>query len=149
MKRQLATALSTALLLTSFSAQAQFQRPDDAVKYRQGALVVMGQHFARVGAMATGRAPFDAAIAQQNMEIVVAMSSLPWVGFGAETREFNTRAKPNVWTERARFDELGQNMQAAVKELQEATRSGELAAVRRTFGAAAASCKACHDNFRD
>lgn len=149
MKRQLATALSAALLMTSLSAQAQFQRPDDAVKYRQGALFVMGQHFGRVGAMAAGRAPFDAAIAQQNMEIVMVMSALPWVGFTPETSQISSRATASVWAQKDRFDEASRQMRTALAELNEATRSGELAAVRRTFGAAAATCKACHDNFRN
>jgi len=149
MKRRIVSALSAALLLTSLSAQAQFQRPEDAVKYRQGALFVMGQHFGRVGAMAAGRVPFDAATAQANMDVVMALSTLPWVGFTPETSHINSRTKANVWTEKARFDEAARNTLAALKELNNATRTGELAAVRRTFGAAAATCKACHDNFRD
>ncbi len=149
MNRRLVTALSAALLMTSLSAQAQFQRPDEAVKYRQSALFVMGQHFARVGAMATGRAPFDAAIAQQNMDVVMVMSELPWAGFTPDTSGISSRAKPNVWTQKDRFDEASRNVRVALAELNDATRSGDLAAVRRTFGAAAATCKACHDNFRD
>lgn len=41
-------------------ASAQFAKPEDAIKYRQSALFVMGQHFGRIGAMANGKVPFDA-----------------------------------------------------------------------------------------
>jgi cytochrome c556 len=149
MKNRYTIAALAALMLATSTAQAQFQRPDDAVKYRQGALFVMGQHFGRVGAMASGRVPFDAQVAQQNMDVVMALSTLPWAGFGPETQSVNSRAKPNVWTDRAAFDEAGRNTLVALAALNEATRTGNLEAVRRTFGAAAATCKVCHDNFRN
>jgi cytochrome c556 len=53
-------AAAAALLAMSAPASAQFAKPEDAIKYRQSALFVMGQHFGRVGAMANGRVPFDA-----------------------------------------------------------------------------------------
>ena len=53
MKLQVAL-IAAALLATAGAAQAQFRTPQDAVDYRQGAFNVMGNHFARVGAMANG-----------------------------------------------------------------------------------------------
>ena len=52
MKTLAQLALSGALVALSLPAAAQFAKPEDAVKYRQSSLFVMGQHFARVGAMA-------------------------------------------------------------------------------------------------
>lgn len=147
--QRIGMAMVASVMLATSTAQAQFQRPDDAVKYRQGALFVMGQHFGRVGSMASGRVPFDAQVAQQNMDVVMALSSLPWAGFGPETQSVNSRAKPNVWTDRAGFDEAGRKTLTALATLNEATRTGNLEAMRRTFSEAAASCKACHDNFRN
>ena len=57
-------ATVAAATLVSLPAVAQFAKPEDAIKYRQGALFVMGQHFGRIGAMANGRVPFDAKAAQ-------------------------------------------------------------------------------------
>jgi hypothetical protein len=34
------------------AAAAQFQKPEDAVKYRKAAFTVMAAHFGRIGAMA-------------------------------------------------------------------------------------------------
>ena len=39
---------------------AQFAKPEDAIKFRQSAMFVMGQNFARIGAMVNGKAPYDA-----------------------------------------------------------------------------------------
>ena len=78
-KHPLLAALACAAALSGFSttASAQFAKAEDAIKYRQSALFVMGQHFGRVGAMANGKVPFDAKVAEQNADIVAQMAKLP------------------------------------------------------------------------
>lgn len=148
MKPYSALALILAAGSLSMPAAAQFQRPDDAVKYRKAALSVMGTHFSRVGAMASGRAPFDAKVAAENMAIVETLSKLPWEAFGPGTDKGDTRALPAVWTEQGKFKAASEKMQAEVAKLNVAAKTGNLDAIKTAFGATAASCKACHDDFR-
>jgi cytochrome c556 len=54
------------LLATALPASAQFQKPEDAVKYRKAGMTLMAAHFGRLGAMAQGKVPFDAAAATAN-----------------------------------------------------------------------------------
>jgi cytochrome c556 len=149
MKLPATVLLAAALLASAGAAQAQFRTPQDAIDYRQGAFNVMGNHFGRVGAMATGRVPFDAAAVQQNMAIIMTISRLPWAGFTPETQGLPSKAKPVVWTERPRFDAAAQDALRALTALNAAAMTNNLDAVRRAFSETAASCKACHDNFRD
>lgn len=143
----LAAALAaTALLATP--AMAQFQKPEDAIKYRQSALSVMGTHFSRIGAMANGRVPFDAASAADSAAIVQTLSRLPWQAFGAGTDKGETKAKPEIWTEQAKFNDAAKAMQGEVAKLNDAAKTGNLDAVKTAFGGAAQSCKACHDAYR-
>lgn len=148
--QRLLIAATLAGLFTTLPAAAQFQKPEDAVKYRKAAYTVMATHFGRIGAMAQGRAPFDAAAAAANAEIVVEMSKLPFAGFveGTSGTEKGT-PKPNVWSERAKFDELAKKMQEEVVKLQAATKGGNFDQVKAAFGSAAGACKNCHDNFRN
>ena len=96
-------AAAAALMTLAVPASAQFAKPEDAIKYRQSALFVMGQHFGRVGAMATGRAPFDAKVAADNAEVVASMAKLPWVAFGPGTdKGAANKANPEIWTEQAK-----------------------------------------------
>ena len=81
MKRLLVTVTTLAGLALSLPAAAQFQKPEDAVKYRKAAMTVMANHFGHIGAMANGKAPYDAAQAAANAEIVATMSKLPFVGY--------------------------------------------------------------------
>ncbi|MDQ0588000.1 c-type cytochrome [Variovorax paradoxus] len=140
-------ALAAACAAISLPAAAQFAKPEDAIKYRQSALFVMGQHFSRVGAMANGRVPYDAAAASANAEIVAEMAKLPWTAFGAGTE--GGKGKPEVWKEAAKFKEHQDKMVAETGKLVVAAKAGTVDALKAQFGSTAASCKACHDGFRN
>lgn len=143
-------SIAAAALFTSLSAPAlaQFQKPEDAVKYRKAALTVMGTHFGRIGAMVNGRVPYDAAAAANSAAIVQTMSALPWEGFVAGTDKGDTRAEPEIWTEQAKFREGAEKLQAETAKLATAAKTGNLDAVKAAFGAVGQSCKACHDAYR-
>lgn len=147
----LPVATLTALLaLTALPAAAQFQKPEDAVKYRKSAFQVMSAHFGRIGAMVNGKAPFDAGAAASNAEVVAFMSKLPYAGFVEGTSGTEKGSpKANVWTERAKFDEAAKKMQDEVAKLAVVAKSGNPEQLKTAFGAAAGACKSCHDDFRN
>ena len=141
-------ALALAASALSAPALAQFQKAEDAVKYRKAAFTVMGNHFGRIGAMTSGKAPFDAKLAADNAALVENLSKLPWAGFVAGTDKGDTRALPEIWTEQAKFKEGADKMQSEVAKLAAAAKTGNLEAVKTAFGAAGQTCKACHDTYR-
>jgi len=141
-------ALAVTLGMVGTSAQAQFQKPEDAVKYRQGALFVMGQHFSRIGAMANGRTPFNAESAQQNAAVVLAMSKLPWAGFTPDTQSLQSRVEPKMWGEMDKVSAAADRFMGEAVKLDAAAKTGNLDAIKKAFGDTAASCKACHDAYR-
>ena len=142
-----AAALTALALTAALPAAAQFAKPEDAIKYRQSALTVMGTHFGRIGAMVSGKAPFDAAAAQQSAEIATVMSTLPWQGFGTGTE--GGKAKPEIWKENAKFKEYSEDMGKKMVALNAAAKTGNLDTIKTAFGATGGSCKTCHDAFRD
>ncbi len=142
-----AAALAALTLGAALPAAAQFAKPEDAIKYRQSALRVMGTHFGRIGAVVNGRVPYDAAAVQQNADIATMMSTLPWQGFGAGTE--GGKAKSDIWKETAKFKELQEDMGKKMVALNAAAKTGNLDNVKTAFGATGASCKACHDAFQE
>ena len=144
------TRCAGALLLVAMGlpAQAQFAKPEDAIKYRKASFTVMAAHFGRLGAMANGRTPYDAKAAADNADVVATLSKLPWAAFGEGTDKGDTRAKPEVWKEAAKYKEAADKMQAEIVKLNTAAKAGNIDALKVAFGPAAASCKACHDNCR-
>lgn len=136
------------LLATALPASAQFQKPEDAVKYRKAGMTLMSAHFGRLGAMAQGKVPFDAAAATANAQIAADMSKLPFAGFVDGTAGTEKGSpKPNVWTERAKFDQGAKKLQDDMAKLVPAAKS--LDTLKSAFGEAAKNCKSCHDDFRN
>ena len=129
-------------------ASAQFAKPEDAVKYRQGALFVLAQHFGRIGAMVNGRVPYDAKAAIENAEVVNDMARLPWAGFGPGTEKLSQKAKAEIWSEQAKFKEHNEKLVAESGKLLAAAKTNNLDNLKAAFGPAAATCKACHDSYR-
>jgi len=148
MKRLSLAVLAVAGVVTALPAAAQFAKPEDAVKYRKAAFTVMAAHFGRVGAMVNGRAPFDAAAAQANMEVANTMAKLPFTAFGPGTDVGETRAKPNIWSDNAKFTAAANKMVEEMGKLNAAAKTGNLDQIKAAFGPVGGACKACHDDFR-
>lgn len=153
MKLSTTLAFAAATLALSLPAAAQtgvtFAKAEDAVKYRQSALSLMGTHLTRLGQMSAGRVPYDAKQAAENAEVLATLTRLPWAGFGPDTAKLSSKARPEIWTEQAKFKDLSEKMQAEVAKLAAAAKTNNLDNLKAAFGPAAASCKACHDNFRN
>jgi len=142
---RLAAPLAAAIF--ALPTLAQFAKTDDAVKYRQSALFLQGQHFGRIGAMVKGNVPFDAAAATANAELVARLSRLPWAAFGPGTE--GGKAKSDIWKEQAKFKELSDQLMAETDKLVVAAKANNLDALKAQFSATGDTCKACHDAFRN
>ena len=150
MKALACIAAAAALVAMTAPASAQFAKPEDAIKYRQSALSVMGTHFGRIGAMVNGRIPFDAKVASENADIVAEMAKLPWAAFGPGTDKgaIPTRAKPELFAQPAKAKEYSDKLIAESTKLAAAAKTGNADTLKTAFGATAATCKACHDDFQ-
>ena len=150
MKITASIVLAAAAVTVAASASAQFAKPEDAVKYRQSVMYVMSQHFGRIGAMASGKAPYDANAAVDSARIVAMMAKLPWPGFSAATEKVNlpNRAKPEVWSDMAKFKQTGEHLVTETGKLLAAAETSNLDNLKTAFAATGKTCKSCHDDFR-
>jgi cytochrome c556 len=147
--RNLASLLLVACTMgASVPAFAQFAKPEDAIKYRKSALFVMQQQFGRVAAMAAGKAPFDPKLAAESAANAEFMSKLPWAAFVDGSDKGDTKAKAEIWSEKAKFTELSEKMQAEMSKLNAAAKTGNLDSIKAAVGAVGGSCKTCHDAYR-
>jgi len=128
------------------AAIAQFAKSEDAVKYRQSTLFVMGNHFGRINAVVKGEVPFNKEEVIKNATLVNTMASLAWQGFGPGTE--GGRALPNIWTEAPKYKSYQDKLQASTAAMLVAAQSGDLENVKKAFAAVGGNCKACHDDFR-
>jgi cytochrome c556 len=148
MKLQKLILASTAAVLAIGSGVsfAQFQNAEKAIDYRQSVYAIMGTHFGRIGAVVKGEAPYNKDEVAKNAAIVAIMSTLPWQAFGPGTE--GGKAQAAIWSDNAKFKAASEKMQLAVADLNKAAQSGDLENIKKTFGAAGASCKNCHDDFK-
>jgi cytochrome c556 len=150
MKHPLVAAVAAAAFgLSSLPAAAQFQKPEQAIKYRQSAMTLMATHFGRVAAMAQGKVPFDAKAAADNAALANMLAALPFAGFGPGTdKGAPTRAKADIWLKPDDFKSREQDMQKAMAAFAEAAKGGTLEALKGPVGDVGKACKGCHDDFK-
>ncbi len=149
MKRLLLAATAVAGLAAALPAAAQFQKPEDAIKYRQSAMALQSNHLGRVFGMAQGRIPFDAKVAAEQIEIVAMLNKLQFVAFVEGSDKGNTKAKADIWTDKAKWSAAVAKSEEDVAKLVAAGKTGTLDAIKSAVGGVGGSCKGCHDAFRN
>jgi cytochrome c556 len=125
----------------------------DDVKERRALMKSTGTNFKAVFAFVKGKGGSPESVAG-NARILAAnaakMSKLFQAGTGRDKLGSKaTRAKPEIWQNRAKFNEIAANMEKLAHALEAAARTGD----KKKIGAAAGamggqSCKACHKSFR-
>ncbi len=136
--------------LLALPAQAQnFAKPEDAIRYRQSAYVLMGNHMGRINGQLKADKP-DLAAIQRSAAIIEFAAGLPGEGFVPGSDKGGlvpTRAKPEVFTD-PKVREIGGKLREEVTKLNAVAKGGDIAAIRAQFGETGKTCKSCHDNYR-
>jgi cytochrome c556 len=131
------------------AAAAQFAKPEDAVRYRQSAMFLIGDHFTRMAAMVKGDAPYDKAAFETNAVLVDTLYRLPLVvAFTTPGSDKDSRMKSDALKEKDKVAQLHDATQAELTKLVTTAKAGDLGAIKTQFGAAGASCTACHRAYR-
>jgi cytochrome c556 len=150
MKKSLVAA-AVAVTLGSLAGFAAAQvKPEIMVKQRQSAMTLIGKYWGPIAGMASGKvSPYNADVISRNATYLENLAQMPWDGFHDSTKdEKNTKALPEVWSQKAKFDELAQRLQAETAKLGEVARKKDEAGVKQQYAAVGKVCGACHEGFR-
>jgi cytochrome c556 len=150
MKRRYFTCGLCLLLagLVAGVAYAQFAKTEEAIKYRQSVMSVIGTHFTRMGAAVKGEQPFTKESFEQNADLLAALIQLPWEAFMMPGSDKGSKMKREALAQKDKFMGLAKANEAEIAKLSAAAKTGDFNAAKSQFGAAGASCKACHDDYR-
>ncbi len=142
--------LGAAVLAAFAAGAAQAQVPvERSIKYRQGAFTVMSVHLGRLGAHAKGAVTMTPAQLEQSAMTVQAMSMVVYDGFLQGTEQSKgTKAKPEIWKEWAKFQEMQGKLQAETPKLVAAAKSNDVKAIQAAMGGVGGACKTCHDAYQ-
>jgi cytochrome c556 len=123
-----------------------------AIETRKAAYTLIGNYFRQLGAVAKGTAPYDEADATKRIARIAFLSSLPGEAFPdiSNVGEPDTKAKADVWTNRADFDKRLKDFQAHAAALVQvnATEKGATDAFKAAVVTLGEDCKGCHDTYK-
>jgi cytochrome c556 len=150
-------ALCSGLVLSA-SAQTPPAAPADpatiqanqAIAVRKAVFTLVGNNFGPLGAQLQGKVPFDGTEALKRAERVAFLSGLALEAFPDISKTGNTKAKPEIWDNRADFDKKLQDFAQHANDLVAVLRKDKtnVDAFKAAAGKVGGDCKGCHDDFK-
>ena len=142
-------AVILSLLLSFVSTSWADERTQQTIEARQGLLKVVAQYFGPIVGIAKGQIPYDAALIEKNAGKVAQLAPMISDMFALDTSAsgIETEAKAAIWADYADFSAKAATTTERAQALVAATAEGQ-GATMKAFGALGASCKSCHDSYR-
>lgn len=124
-------------------------KPDVLVKQRQAGMTLIGKYWGPIAGMASGKvSPYNADVVARNATYLENLAQMPWDGFHESTKDEKSRALPETFSQKAKFDELAQRLQSETAKLGQLARAKDEAGVKQQYAAVGKVCGACHEGFR-
>src|SRR5512140_3368931 len=122
--KNIAIALLGFAGIVSLSAQAQV-KPEDAIKLRQSAMKLISYNLGSIGAMVNDKKPYNKDEAIRNATRVEVLAAQPFEFFIAGTDKGETKARPEIWKDEAKFKAAAEKMQSEVAKLAQVAKAGD------------------------
>jgi cytochrome c556 len=149
---RLANVLLLASAALASAAHAEGGPPskgDMAVEYRKSVYEVLAWNFGPMGAMAQGKAPYNAAEFARRAERVAALAPMLTEAFPPESQAVkDTKLKAEAWSNRADFDAKLKDLIDRSAALATVAKGGDFEKSKAAFFDTANACKACHEKYK-
>lgn len=132
-------------------ALAHFDDSQPQQSYRQSYFTLLASNFGPMGAMVKGDMPWDDAQMKRYSEELETLTELDLIrGFAPGSEQGTTRAKPEIWENKADFEQKFADLQAAVDLLEDTVddNPGDRKAIASAVANTGKACKACHDEYK-
>ena len=131
------------------AVNAKFNKAQDAIRYRKAVMVLVGQHFGSMGQVVKGKEPYDQTSFAEEAAFLEMLSKMPWDAFMyPKSDRGETKLKSKALKNKDDFMQAAQKLENETAKLAATAKTGDLNAVKAQFGAAAKTCKGCHDEFK-
>jgi cytochrome c556 len=109
----------------------------------------MGYHMGKMGAVVSGKKPYEKQEFSHNATIIETLSTLPWEAFmTAGSDKGKTALKSSALREKGKFMAKAKTFETKIRKLVKAAGGDDFNAVKAQFGEVGKSCKSCHDDYR-
>ena len=144
----LGSAAAISLAATPF-ALSHFDDKEMQQSYRQSWFAMVAMNFGPMVASVKGEIPWNQEMMQGWANDLATLNTLNVMrGFGDGSDQGTTRAKPQIWENKADFESKLNDLKTATAALQETTTGGDRKAISESVGAVGKACKACHDEYK-
>lgn len=147
-------ALSAFTFGTAVAAEvaeaANQKHANAATQYRQAVFQLVRSNMGPLGGMAKGALPFDESVMKTNAVRLEQLADMMADYLAVDTRKFDvdTGAKDEIWADFSAFEKKVAALKTAAQGLQSAVEAGDESAYRGAIGKIGASCKSCHDDYK-
>jgi len=144
----LAIAIVGALALSPL-ATSHFDDKEMPQSYRQSWFALVAANFGPMAAMVKGEMPWDERQMAGYADQLAALTTLDVMrGFKDGSDKGTTRAKPEIWENKADFESKMNDLTSEVEKLQQVANGDDRKAIAAQVGATGKACKACHDEYK-
>jgi len=144
----LAGAVVIGLAVTPF-AVSHFDDKEMQQSYRQSWFAMVAMNFGPMASSVKGEIPWNQEMMQGWANDLATLTTLNIMrGFGDGSDKGTTRAKPEIWENKADFESKMNDLKTAVAALQKTAAGGDREAIAADVGAVGKACKACHDEYK-
>lgn len=145
------SALLAATLGFSALADGHSAALESATKARNAQMSMIGFHTGLLGDMAKGDTPYDADIATAAAKNLAAAASMErmvlWLEGSEQGAVPGSRAKPEIWSDAAGFEEKAVALETAAAAMVVAAGT-DLESLRAAMGTVGGTCGDCHKAYR-
>ena len=117
--------------------------------YRQSWFALMGSNFGPMVAMVKQEIPWDERQMAGYADQLAALTTLDILrGFKDGSDKGTTRAKPEIWENKADFESKMDDLKKEVNKLQTVANTDDRKAIAQQVAATGEACGACHDDYK-
>ena len=122
-----------------------------ATQYRQAVFQLVRSNMGPLGGMAKGALPFNESVMETNAVRLEQLADMMGDYLSVDTRKFDveTGAKDKIWDNFSDVETKVMALKTAAQGLQAAVKAGDESAYRGAIGKIGASCKSCHDDYKE
>ncbi|HSQ86847.1 MAG TPA: cytochrome c [Desulfobacterales bacterium] len=130
-------------------AYGQFAKPENAIMYRQSVMTIIGHHMGQMGAVVTGKKPYEKQAFSHDAAVLEMLSTLPWQAFMTPgSDKGKTKLKSTALREKDKFMAKAKTFETEIQKLVKVSSGDDFNAIKAQFGEVAKSCKSCHQDYR-
>ena len=143
------SAIIIFMAVAATAVSAKFNKAEDAIRYRQAVMTLIGAHFGSMGQVVKGEQPYNQPSFAKDATVLEMLAKMPWEAFMyPESDRGKTKLKSKALKNKDNFMQAAQKLEEGTAKLAADAKTGDLDAIKAQFGATAKACKDCHSEFK-